>query len=140
MSSQLRGKIGMSQYFGGAYQGYGRYQWSIKYYGFKHEDEIEAAQLWAFGDWVKQGTKASNGNTLRGFDGISNLLGRPIESGTEGRSGGWLVIYTELTGEELTKIDEHVRCCMEALPTFTAEEREFHKSENAEENTHHSED
>lgn len=118
-----------SSYFQGRYNKYGRYQWDIKYYDFQNEFEIETALFWAFGDYVKVGVNPVNGNTIRGFDGLSELLGRPIESGTAGRSGGWLVIDTELTPAELKKVDAHVEACMNGLSDFLRDEREFQASE-----------
>ena len=115
-----------SSYFQGKYNRYGLYQWDIKYYGFESEFEIEAAGVWAFGDHVKVGTNPVNGNKVYGFDGISNLLGRPIQSSTAGRSGGWLVIDTALTDEELDKVDKHVEACMAHLKDFLIDERAFH--------------
>ena len=129
MRTQIRNNPGLSSYFQGGYRGYGRYQWNIKYYGWQNDYEIESAVLWGFGDYVKIGTKAINGNTIRGFYLIGELVGRPIESFTAGRSGGWLVVNTELTEEELTKIDSHVESVMKSLPSFLEEERSFRKEE-----------
>jgi hypothetical protein len=138
MRTQIRGPIGPSAYFLGAYRGYGRHQWSIKWYGWEGGYEIETALQWAFGDHVRLSRDPKDGR--RGFDGISDLLGRPIESYTAGRSGGWLVIDSELSEDELVKVDEHVARCMAALPEFLREEREFHAAAVAAENTHHAED
>lgn len=137
---QIRNDAGQSHYFGGQFRGYGRYQWNIKHYGFESSDEIEQALLWAFGDHVRVGKRADNGNAIYGFDGISDLLGRSIESFIAGRSGGWLVIDTQLTAQELRLVDRHVKACMKALPAFLAEERELRATELADENTNHAED
>lgn len=133
MKSQIRNNPGISSYFGEGYNGYGRYQWNIKFYQWNNDYEIESAVLWGFGDHVKIGTKAINGNTVYGFDLISERLGRPIESSIEGRSGGWFVIHSELSEEELKAIDDHVRSVMEGLPDFLKEERKFREEEENEE-------
>lgn len=130
MKTQIRNDPGMSNYFQGKFQGYGMYQWNIKFYGFQDESEIEAAQLWAFGEHIVVSKSERGSTNLKyGFEGISALLERPIESGTAGRSAGWLVIDTELTDAELEKVDAHVKSCMEGVAEFLKEEREFHASE-----------
>lgn len=122
MKTQIRNNPGRSSYFGGGYESYGRYQWNIKYYGFEDQNEIEAAQFWAFGEYsYKTGT----------FDGIDELIGRPVKASIQGRSGGWFVIDTELTEKELKTIDRHVSACMKALPEFLSEERQYHADEAA---------
>lgn len=128
----IRNNPGQSSYFQGRFAEYGLYQWNIKFNGFESESEIETAQSWAFGEHVKIGTRALNGNTLYGFDGITELLGRPIESSIAGRSGGWLVIDTKLTPAELKKIDKHVKACLKGLNEFLESERTFHKDAEAE--------
>ena len=122
----IRNNPGQSAYLGGGHRTYGRYQWCIKYYGFRADWEIEVAQQWAFGDWRKQV------DGQYGFDGISDLLGRPIDATIHGRSGGWLVVDSELSPEELRKLDEHVAACMVELPAFLANEREFRAAEERE--------
>lgn len=114
----MRRVNGPSVYFRGAFNKYGRYQWNIKYYRFESEFEIESAILWAFGEYSYKD---------RGFDGLNELLGRAVKSGTDGRSGGWLVIDTELTDAELELIDAHVESCLKGLPDFLKEEREYRK-------------
>jgi len=132
MRTQIRNNPGLSSYFQGGYRGYGRYQWNIKYYGWQNDYEIESAVLWGFGDHIKIGTKAINGNTIRGFDLLNEKLGRPIEASIEGRSGGWLVVHSELSEEELNVVDDYVRSVMEGLPSFLEEERKFRKEEEEE--------
>lgn len=120
MNTQIRNYPGMPSYFGGAYRGYGQYQWNIKFYGFNDEFEIESAQRWAFGEYsFKTGS----------FEGIDELLGRMVKASTQGRSGGWLVIDSELTETELKRIDSFVSACMAGLESFLVEERDFHASE-----------
>lgn len=111
-----------SQYFGGQHKIYGRYQWNIKYYGFKDDNEIEAAQNWAFGPYnYETGT----------FETINDLLGMKIEASIQGRSGGWLVVDTQLTDEQLAVMDNFVKHCLKGLPAFLEEERVFHKEMDA---------
>lgn len=129
MRTKFMTNIGPSSYFGGGYRGYGRYQWDIKFYGWNNDYEIESAVLWGFGDHVKIGTKELNGNGIYGFDLISDIVGRPIESSIEGRSGGWFVVHSELSEEELQKINEHVDGVMKGLPEFLKEERKFREEE-----------
>lgn len=136
----IRGKVSRSQYYGGGYRKYGKYQWDIKYYWWESDYEIEAAVQWAFGDRVRNGANPHTRNTVYGFDGISELLGRPIASSIAGRSGGWLVIDTELTQTELERMDEFVEGLMAGLPQFLRDEREYYAAEVAAENTHHAED
>lgn len=121
-----------SSYFRGAFNKYGRYQWDIKFYDWQNEYEVESAVLWAFGEHVKFGTKPSNGNSRYHFDQLSEVVGRPVEARIQGRSGGWLVIDSELTEEELAKVDAHVEACMKGLKAFLTEERAFRKEENNE--------
>lgn len=123
---QIRNASGPSPYFRGVYKNYGRYAWNIKFYGFQSNEEIESAQDWALGEHVMLSTHE------RGFEQISELLGRPIESYTAGRSGGWLVVGTELTEEELAIVDQHVASCMAGLPEFLKEERGRKAEEEAE--------
>jgi hypothetical protein len=101
-----------SPYFRGQHRSYGRYQWCIKYYGFQDEFEIEIARLWAFGEYSK-------GH----LENLNVVVGRPVEASIEGRSGGWLVIDTELSDAELAKVDTHVKACLKGLPEFLNEER-----------------
>lgn len=107
---------GQSSYFGGGYSRYGHYQWNIKYYGFQNEHEIELAQLWAFGDYLY-----SKGE----FEYLNEVVGRPVKASIQGRSGGWLIIDTELTDDELDKVTKHVDACMKGLDDFLKEERRF---------------
>lgn len=104
-----------SSYFRGAYNKYGRYQWDVKYQGFNDEYEIEAAVSMALGEYDFK---------VKGWSALTDLLGRPIKSHLDGRSGGWLVIDTELTDEELEKVDEYIEECMEHLPVFLQEFRQ----------------
>lgn len=110
----IRNSKGPSPYFRGEYRHYGRYQWKIKYYGFEADWEIEAAQLMAFGNYDHK---------TGGLEEIDSLLGRPIKASIQGRSGGWLVVDSELTDAELTRLDRYVESCMESLPEFLKEER-----------------
>jgi hypothetical protein len=119
---------GRSSYFQGGYRGYGKYQWNIKYYGFENELEQGDSLRWGFGEWVKLGA----GGREYGFELLTELLGRPIKSGTDGRSGGWLVIDTELTETELALVSEHVKSVMAGLDEFLKEERDYRRSEEEE--------
>ena len=121
---EIRNDPGLSSYFGGGHRDYGRYQWNVKFYGWQNEWEIEAARLWAFGEYMY-----SRG----GFDELNDLIGRPVKASLSGRSGGWLVIDTELTKAELRKVDRHVKACMKGLPAFLKEERAFNTEETCEE-------
>lgn len=107
-----------SSYFQGYFQTYGRYQWDIKYYGWMDEFEIEAARRWSLGDYCYKTGQ---------FEYLNEVVGRPVQASIEGRSGGWLVIDTELTPEELSKVDQHVEACLKALSEFLKEERELSK-------------
>jgi hypothetical protein len=97
-----------SSYFRGAYNKYGRYQWDVKCYRFNDEYEIEIARDSFFG----------YKNEL-----IGELLGRPVDCWFDGRMGGWFVIETELTEEELQKVDEFIEEVMNGLPKFLRELR-----------------
>jgi len=123
---EIRNNPGMSSYFGGGYRFYGRYQWNVKFYGFAAEWELEAATFWALGEYLY-----SKGQ----FEYLNEIVGRPVRASLSGRSGGWLVIDEELTDEELRKVDTHVAACMRALPEFLKEERAYHASLIAEEET-----
>lgn len=114
--TQIRNNPGQSSYFQGQYQGYGRYQWNIKFYGFEAEHEVETAQNWAFGEY-----SYSTGQ----FDYLNEVVGRPVKASLQGRSGGWLVVDTELTEAELTKIDEHVKACLKGLSAMLVDERQM---------------
>lgn len=114
---EIRNNPGTSNYFGG-YRGYGRYQWNIKYYGFQDSREVEAALLWSFGEYDYK---------LSQFQGINEVIGRPVKAWIDGRSGGWLVIDEELSKEELQRMDLHVSACLEGLSQFLQEEREYLK-------------
>jgi len=112
---------GMSSYFRGYYRHYGLYQWNIKYYDFQNYDtEIEAAQEWAFG-WYdyKSGS----------FETINQVVGRLVKASIQGRSGGWFVVDTELSEEELKAIDDYIQLFMDGLPSFLAEERQMRQDE-----------
>lgn len=127
----LRRRKHASSYFRGAYNKYGRYQWDIKYRpGFNSEYEIESAVLWAFGEHVKIGTRSVNGNSIHGFEVINEIIGRPVEAHIAGRSGGWVVVDTELTEAELKRIDRHIEECLKALPEFLKEERALNSGGN----------
>jgi hypothetical protein len=123
LKTQIRNNPGQSSYFGGGHRSYGKYQWNIKFYEFESNAEIEAAQSWAFGEYSYK---------THSFDGINELLGRIVKASITGRSGGWFVIHADLNESELKKIDGHVKACMEALPEFLKEEREFHADLEAE--------
>lgn len=130
----IRNNPGMSSYFNGGHNSYGRYQWNVKTYQPETESEYEAVRLWCLGEHVKIGSKASNGNTLYGYEQISEIVGRPIQSYLDGRSGGWLVVNSELTEEELTKLDEYVSEFMKGIKQFLIDERGYLESLTFEEN------
>lgn len=113
---EIRNNPGMSSYFQGKHQGYGRYQWNIKFYGFESDFEIEMSQQWAFGSYM---------HSKQQFDQINEVIGRPVKAGIGGRSGGWFVIYDELTEEELKKLDKYVEKVIKNLPEYLKEEREL---------------
>ena len=115
MKSLIMNNPGQSSYFNNQYKGYGRYQWNIKYYNWQDEDEIELAINWAFGSYVYHTGE---------FDYLNDVVGRPVKAHIAGQSGGWLVVDTELTKEELDKVSAHVASCMAGLDKFLAEERE----------------
>jgi hypothetical protein len=100
---------GPSSYFGGAYRGYGMYQWNIKYYGWESDFQINEAVLWAFGVYYY-----SKGQ----FDYLNEVVGRPVRAFQAGRSGGWLVIDEPLTDKELRAVNRHIKVCMRNLPKF----------------------
>jgi hypothetical protein len=119
MKTQIRNNPGQSSYFLGGFRGYGRYQWNIKFYGgFHSEYEIEIARCWAFGDYLY-----SKGE----FEYLNEVVGRPVKASIQGRSGGWLVIDTELTQAELKKVDQHVKACLKGLSAFLKEDRELNE-------------
>lgn len=103
-----------SSYFRGAFPSYGRYQWDIKYYGFNNNYEIEEALSFFFniGDWIGLPNR------------FTEELGKDVKVSIQGRSGGWLVIDTELTEAELNKVDEIVDSAMNALPSYLEELRQ----------------
>ena len=113
-NQSIIGNPGESSYFLGRFKAYGQYQWCVKYYDWGNEGEIEIARLWGFGDRV--------GNT---YSEINELLGREVSAWFDGRSGGWFVIDSELTEEELIKVNDRITAIMEYLPTLLKEEREF---------------
>lgn len=113
-NQHIIGNPGESSYFLGRYKTYGQYQWNVKYYDWADDGEIESARLWAFGDRV--------GN---GYSELNELLGRDVPAWFDGRSGGWFVIDSELTEEELIKVNDRITSIMEYLPTLLKEEREF---------------
>jgi len=87
------------------------------------ESELENIQLCFLG----QHEKLASGKY--GFEYINDWLGREVPSYLEGRSGGWLTINTELTDEEIAKVDEFVASCLKAIPEFLKEEREYRANE-----------
>jgi len=105
-----------SNYFLGAFEKYGRYQWDVKFYGFEADWEVETAQQWVLGDYMH-----SKGE----FEYLSEVVGRPVKASLQGRSGGWLVIDTELTKAELRKVDKYINASLKALPKFLKEERKL---------------
>jgi hypothetical protein len=113
-NQSIIGNPGESSYFLGRFKAYGQYQWNMKYYDWENECEIEIARYWGFGDRV--------GNT---YSEINELLGREVSAWFDGRSGGWFVIDSELTEEELIKVNDRITAIMEYLPTLLKEEREF---------------
>ena len=113
-NQSIIGNPGESSYFLGRFPAYGKYQWNVKYYDWANEEEIEIARLWAFGDRVNNG-----------YPEINELLGREVSAWFDGRGGGWFVIDSELTEEELIKVSDRITAIMGYLPTFLKEEREF---------------
>lgn len=130
----IRNNPGMSSYFQGAYANYGLYQWNVKTYLPEDESEYESVRLWCLGEHVKIGSKTSNGNTIYGYEMISEVVGRPVTSHLDGRSAGWLVVDTELTSEELTKVDEYVSEFMAGIKQFLIDERGYLETLTFEEN------
>lgn len=120
-SKNIRNAPSTSAYFGGGFRRYGLHQWCIKFHaGFESNHEQEDALLWAFGEYSHK---------TNSFDQLNDMLGRTIKASTAGRSGGWLVIDSELTEDEVEKIDAHVKSCLEGLPSFLREERQFRADE-----------
>ena len=113
-NQSIIGNPGESSYWVGRFKAYGQYQWNVKYYDWGSESEIELARYWAVGDRV--------GN---GYSQLNELLGREVLAWFDGRSGGWFVIDSELTEEELIKVNDRITAIMGYLPTFLKEEREF---------------
>lgn len=122
----IRGVHGQSSYYLGRFNNYGMYQWNIKYYKFESDFEIEEAILWALGQHGKNAVGY-------GFDYLDEIIGRPVKSHTDGRSGGWLVIDTPLTEEELQRIDDHIESHYNAMFEFLldvrADRAEFESSQ-----------
>jgi hypothetical protein len=116
--SQIRNNPGPLSYFRGRFRGYGLYQWNIKYYDYNDSFEMEEAALYFLGNQV------DNGKGRWGFEVINDILGRKVESYLEGRSGGWLVINSELSDQELELIDNYVSESMQNLKGFLRELRE----------------
>jgi hypothetical protein len=135
---QIRGDPGMSSYFQGGYQAYGRYQWNAKYYDWgtdeegSFEFEIEEARRYFFGEFIQR----KNGKW--GYEALPAIIGRKpldeggelISSGFSGRSGGWFVVDDELTEEELHTLDQYIEKMMKGeLKQFLEEERAIRRQE-----------
>src|SRR5574343_374937 len=119
MMKTIRNVTGPSSYFRGVYNRYGRYQWNVKLSNISFDDiELEQIQDMFLGEYVK------NKNGKYGYTSIKEHLGREVESHLDGRSGGWLVINTELTDDEVLKIDAFVRESLESIPSFLKEIRD----------------
>ena len=116
--NQIRRISGPSNYWNNARNVYGRYQWNVKYYGYESEDEIEFIQLCLLGIDLEHG---------KGFDALKDLLNKDVESHLDGRSGGWLVIDTPLSDNELSIVDEYVSTSMKQIPNLLKEFREQNK-------------
>lgn len=110
----IYGEKGPSAYFQGKYQSYGPYQWSIKYYDWDADWEIEEAHHAFFYD---------------DFADLKEYVGRDIEVSIAGRSGGWLVVDEDLTKDEVQKVTEWVVATMKSLPDFLKEVRAERKAE-----------
>ena len=93
-----------SPYWGGGFERYGRYQWRIKYYGFKSDDEIEYALLEFFGVYDY---------TTGSFPVIDALLGGVVKAGIDGRMGGWFYVDTYLCAADLHKLDIYICSVLE---------------------------
>lgn len=106
-----------SSYFMGRYNKYGRYQYDVKYYGYESECEVDHITSCFLGEHVK----LKNGRY--GFELLSDLLKRDIESRLDGMSGGWLVIDTELTARELTRLDKYVENRLKLIPKMLTQLR-----------------
>jgi hypothetical protein len=115
----LYGSLPASEYFGGQYRGYGRYQWCIKYHRWQDEAEIEVAVNHYFGSYDYK---------TQSFYWIDDLLGRPVKAHIDGRSGGWFVIDEKLAKSDLAKVDDFIYHMLEDLSDFLSDEREYHKS------------
>jgi len=92
---------------------YGRYQWDVKYYGWM--DEIEPS--FVIDHFLGAETKD-------GYQVIDEIVGRTVNCFFEGRSGGWLVIDTELTEDELERVDEYIEKSMRDIPVLLHDLRE----------------
>ena len=92
---------GASPYFQGRYKIYGPYQWSIKYYDWNDETEIELAREAFFYD---------------DFYDLKQEIGRDVKIHIDGRSGGWLVIDEDLTEEEFDRASDWIERMMRLLP------------------------
>lgn len=101
--TKIMNKPHKSNYFQGAYAGYGRYQWDLKYYDWKNDYEPEDAC-----------------NEFFGIDGehLSAIVKRPLKVWMDGRSGGWLVIDTELTENEQKQLNSYIDKCFKMLPKY----------------------
>ncbi len=87
---------------------HGLHAWNVKYYGWMDEFEPSEAIEYFLGPELEK---------------VSELLGRPVTTSFEGRSGGWFVINEELTADEITVIDTYINKCMRELPQFLHELR-----------------
>ena len=116
--NQIRRTNGASNYWNNAREVYGKYQWNVKYYSYESEDEIEFIQLCLLGIDLERG---------KGFTALKDLLNKDVESHLGGRSGGWLVINTPLTNEELSIVDEYVSISMKQIPNLLKEYRKENK-------------
>ena len=107
------------------------YRWNMKYYHWESEYEVEDARRFVFGEYVQMKTKQyGSNNTRHTFDQLENIVGKEVEAGFEGRSGGWFVIYDELTEEEYARVSEHVKTAMDtSIKEFLVDEREFRRQE-----------
>jgi hypothetical protein len=107
------------------------YRWNMKYYHWESEYEVEDARRFVFGEYVQMKTKRYGSNNARHtFDQLEDIVGKEVEAGFEGRSGGWFVIYDELTTEEYARVTKHVADAMDhAIKEFLVDEREFRRHE-----------
>lgn len=97
VNKYCRNASGPSSYFRGAYNRYGEYQWNVKLKNLNVECSEEIlgifteVQLRLFEEYCKEELRID-----------------PKYINIDGRSGGWLVVDTELTNKQIASIDKYV--------------------------------